>query len=223
MNSSPLILSISNETPLPEDILERLLSLLPESFGVQIQRFYKWQDRQAALLGKSLLRLGLQRRGAPASMLARLEVDYYSRPALPLPFDFNISHCPGRVVCAFLEPGPVGIDIEPIRPVPRPYDFRSVLTPLELKLLQELPSDARDLLFANIWTRKEAAIKADGKGFSNELTGVSGLGQTVALEGVSWEIHEIPLPGPYICHLAARSRHSILTHQPISLENLFDS
>ena len=223
MNSPPFILSIPNENPLPEETRERLLGLLPENFGPQIQRFHKWQDRQAALLGKSLLRLGLQRRAAPASLLARLEVDYYSRPALPLPFDFNISHCPGRVVCAFLEPGPVGIDIEPIRPTPRPYDFRSVLTSLELKLLEELPPDARDLLFANIWTRKEAAIKADGKGFSNELTSVSGLGQTVTLEGVSWEIHEIPMPGPYICHLAAHRRHATLTHEPISLQNLFNS
>ena len=214
-----MILSIANESVIPSATTLALRSRLPQGFLLEVDKYYRWQDRQAALLGKSLVRIVLNASGFDIRMLDLWSVDDYSRPTLPVPFDFNISHCPGMVVCAFGIPGPVGIDIEPLRPV-RAYDFRSVLTPTELALLEKLPDGERQRLFGCIWTRKEAAIKADGKGFSNTLTQVSALESSIFLDGNRWEITPISMPAPYICHLATHNTPPGIHHWHLTLEQL---
>jgi 4'-phosphopantetheinyl transferase len=216
-----LVLSIGNEALIQSSFWTALRDLLPIPMLPQIDRYHRWQDRQASLLGRSLVQLILKEEGYDSKLLSSWKTDHYNRPSLEVDFDFNISHCPGMVACAFFRPGPIGIDIEPIRPV-RPYDFRSVLTPEELDLLQKLPDRQCQHLFGTIWTRKEAAIKADGKGFSNTLTDVSGLGTSIRLEGRTWAISEVPLPDPYICHLATSRRPKEIIYRHLTIEQLTD-
>jgi 4'-phosphopantetheinyl transferase len=68
----------------------------------------------------------------------------------------SFSHARGHVA-AVAGPGPLGIDIEPVRSVAEPL-FDHVLTPAEAALVRAAP-DPR-LAFLHFWVRKEALIKA---------------------------------------------------------------
>lgn len=92
----------------------------------------------------------------------------YGKPLLAPPFDslhFNLSHSGDLAVVAVSRDGPVGIDIEPLD---RASELTEVVEgfchPLEAA---ELPcGPGRDLHLLEIWTAKEALLKAIGTGFS---------------------------------------------------------
>lgn len=92
----------------------------------------------------------------------------FGKPLLAPPFDsvhFNLSHCGNLAVLAVSRDGPVGIDIEPLD---RAAELLEVIGgfchPLEVA---ELPGGpAATLRLLEIWTAKEALLKALGTGFS---------------------------------------------------------
>ena len=90
----------------------------------------------------------------------RLEKD---ERGAPLPFDgtyWSISH-KNTYVTGVVAPGPVGIDIERIRPCSEAL-FRKTGTDEEWRLSDEPKNDH---LFFRYWTAKEAVLKTTGAGF----------------------------------------------------------
>lgn len=188
-----------NKEEIPPDQWNFLLEKLPRNLHRSVLRFKRWQDRQASLLGKLLLAHGLKTLGFSASLLEQISTDKYNRPTLPLDKDFNISHSGEYVVCA-ISNHRIGIDIELIRPV-KLKNFHSVLTQKEIGILSELENPEN--LFFEIWSKKEAAIKADGKGFSNDLKQCEALGDRLFLDNQWWQLKEIIIHPEYKCFLAA--------------------
>ena len=92
----------------------------------------------------------------------------FGKPLLAPPFDslhFNLSHCGNLAVLAVSRDGPVGVDIEPLE---RAAELLEVIDgfchPLEVA---ELPGGpAATLRLLEIWTAKEALLKALGTGFA---------------------------------------------------------
>lgn len=80
------------------------------------------------------------------------------------PVCFSISHSGGLVLCA-VHDKPVGADIEKI--TLRPAVMRRVCTPAECAYIGD---DA--VRFTEVWTRKEAFSKLDGRGLSIGLISV---------------------------------------------------
>ena len=87
---------------------------LPLSLQKKTMRYHRWEDRQSALLGKLLLLKGLVALGEDAGLVHDMAYDDYQRPFIPKGIDFNISHTRGMVVCALLQGGRVGIDVEAV-------------------------------------------------------------------------------------------------------------
>ncbi len=82
---------------------------------------------------------------------------------------FNLSHAGGWAALVVGPHGlPLGIDIEPHRPVADSLPERW-LSPAERAELAGLPADQRVTGFFNAWTRKEALLKALGAGLSRPL------------------------------------------------------
>lgn len=85
-------------------------------------------------------------------------------PAAPGP-RFNISHAGGLALIAVAADRPVGVDLEPAdRPVDPDELAPRVLAPQETAALADLPAPERARWFLEIWTAKEAAVKALGQG-----------------------------------------------------------
>jgi 4'-phosphopantetheinyl transferase len=79
---------------------------------------------------------------------------------------FSISHSGSMAMCA-LHNGPVGADIEKIRPVGKGVAER-IMSATERRLYME--TDDRQSLFFQVWTLKEAYVKFSGAGLGMSLS-----------------------------------------------------
>lgn len=83
--------------------------------------------------------------------------------------EFSLSHTRGFVACA-ASLARVGIDVERIRPhIDYQEIARSNFSHLEIEALEELPSIARTTRVLELWTLKEAFLKATGSGLAARL------------------------------------------------------
>jgi 4'-phosphopantetheinyl transferase len=78
---------------------------------------------------------------------------------------FNLSHANNYALFAFAIDRDLGVDIEYMRADIEMEDIaQRFFSPAEASALLSLPKEARSQAFFNCWTRKEAFIKALGKG-----------------------------------------------------------
>ncbi len=89
----------------------------------------------------------------------------------------SLSHSRMMAAAAVTSIGPVGVDLEPVRPVDALALARRWFLEAEAAWLALLPSGQRDEAFLGLWTQKEAIAKALGTG----LRGGAGLRQPVRL------------------------------------------
>ncbi len=129
---------------------------------------------------------------------------------------FNLSHSNGVVLFAFQKKEPVGIDVQHLDDAINLLQAGAlVFSPDEMEILNNLPPENLQTVFYQFWTRKEAYIKALGKGFSAPLTQIDvrqapenpvlhyehGLPETT-----NWFVHDfIPCPG-YAAAVATKGR-----------------
>lgn len=167
----------------PLATIQNLRSLLSEDEIARAERFYFEKDRHRFIVSHGLLRILLAHYlNTPfisASQL-RFSNNDYGKPSLDLEsldldrqdrtLNFNLSHSSELVLFAFTSARQIGVDIEYKRPS---LDYQSLaehyFSPLENQMLQALPVSARLEAFYQCWTRKEAYIKARGKGLSIPL------------------------------------------------------
>ncbi len=83
--------------------------------------------------------------------------------------DFSITHSGDIVLAAFCREAAVGVDVELSRPLPDILDLASQLHPCESAAIRALPPAERVADFYRCWTRKEAVLKALGRGLSLPL------------------------------------------------------
>jgi 4'-phosphopantetheinyl transferase len=89
---------------------------------------------------------------------------FLARPAQNL--EFNLSHSGRHGLIGVAEDRSVGVDIEVRRPMSDLLEVAlRVTTAREAKLLRQLPTDQIHSAFFDLWTRKEALLKALGRGF----------------------------------------------------------
>lgn len=97
----------------------------------------------------------------------------WGKPALACGPHFNLSHSGNKILIALSATGPVGIDIEQIKPAP-PYEIApEAFTPEERNLLTDTPPQHRAEIFYQLWTRKEALVKAIGRGLDLGLQDIA--------------------------------------------------
>ncbi len=87
-------------------------------------------------------------------------------------FQFNLSHSGDVALLAIGRQRCLGVDVEQRRPVPEMEDVaRSVFSAAEMAVLAAVCDDGERMTrcFFQMWTGKEAAIKATGMGLSADL------------------------------------------------------
>jgi 4'-phosphopantetheinyl transferase len=151
--------------------------LLSAEETVRAQRYTHAEARRQFVLGRALLRTALARYTDADPTALEFRYNCHGKPALGRPSDtaleFSLSHTRGLVVCAVTLHDAVGVDVESRR-------RRSTLAPLELArryfapaetaALGGLPAEDQLAAFLEIWTLKEAFVKACGTGLATPLT-----------------------------------------------------
>ncbi len=146
--------------------------------SVELQRmhaFYFAPDRARYALAHANLRriLGAYLK-LPAESL-RFHANRFGKPELaengPSPaLTFNLSHSKSIALLAVSRGGPVGADVEDVRPI-EPEVAAAHFSASELADLGALHGDAWLAGFYRCWTRKEAVLKAEGVGLNLALDG----------------------------------------------------
>ncbi len=199
-----------------EQHFDSYLKTVPKEMQAKIKRYHKWEDQQATLLGKLLVRKGFEKLNRTEDPLAALQYSKHNRPFISGPIDFNISHSGDYVICALSDQLHLGIDIEKTKTVD-PSHFKSQMTPEEWHTIATAPNQTD--AFFTYWTQKEAVIKADGKGLSIPLDSFMITAHSTTIENTTWHTVSIPVQSDHYCYLATNQKISIndITVLPISL------
>ena len=158
----------------PEHVVRQFRSTLEDAEIHRADRFHFEKDRRAFAVSRGFLRhvLGRYLRTKPEAL--RFSYGPYGKPDLegePV-LRFNMSHSRAVGLVAVTEARELGVDVEYIR-----ADFaseeiaRRFFSPSEVAAFNALPDDQQVAGFFRCWTRKEAYIKAIGRGLSQPLDG----------------------------------------------------
>ena len=175
---------------LTESLSERVLTeardLLSPDERARGDRFRFADDQRDFAVAHALLRRALtQHEGVPPSPWV-FQTGPQGKPFLApaqSALEFNLAHTRGLVACALTKARMVGVDVESIeRAVNCDEIAERYFSDREILALQECRGAERQTRFIELWTLKEAYLKAIGAGLSNplgdfgfELRGTSGL------------------------------------------------
>ncbi len=155
------------------------LRVLSDDERARHLRFRFEQDRDAYLLAHALTRTLLAGQLEVEPRALRFKAGPHGRPELDWPrsspaLRFNLSHTRGLVACALALEHDVGVDVEHFeRRVELEQVARSVFSEPERAALMALPPEGRRRRFFELWTLKEAYIKAVGKGLALPLRAIT--------------------------------------------------
>ncbi|MEU8893318.1 4'-phosphopantetheinyl transferase superfamily protein [Streptomyces sp. NPDC048442] len=151
-------------------------------------------ERRAAHL--TLLRAAADLSGSPVHRIG-LSYETGGRPRLTGPaagLHVSLSHSPGAQAVALSTRGPVGIDVETLRPLPALRMARRWLGGADADWLAGLPGRERIPAFFCLWTQKEAVGKAHGRGLAH-----GGLTQLLP-SPAGWPLPDLPDGPPPALH-----------------------
>ncbi|MCP3660325.1 MAG: 4'-phosphopantetheinyl transferase superfamily protein [Bacteroidetes bacterium] len=171
------------------------LNSVPKPFKDKIMKYKFVKDRYIRLLGKLLLIEGFKREGYEKDIINKIEYNRYGKPYIIGGPNFNISYTDDFVIGAFSLSTELGIDIERIRKIDL-LQFKQVLRDDEWKFINEktianefiepksstnkdknyfslsstfCEDEDRYKRFFDLWTKKEAIVKAYGIGLNIDL------------------------------------------------------
>ncbi len=195
MHQSRVLTEMNEETlylwfAYPEDLLtqateEACFSLLSEQERASSREFKFEHHRREYLTTRALVRTALSQYNPLTPEAWRFKLNSYGRPATDpqCGLMFNLSNCPGLVVCLIAKGIDVGVDAEPDERAEKIEEVASrVFSPAELAQLELLRGRERLDRALSLWTLKEAYAKARGKGLSLSLDKLSFL--FGAVEGI---------------------------------------
>ena len=141
---------------------------------VRAERFYFDEDRIHFIVGRGFLRCTLASYFGVQPKQLRFTYNAFGKPNLDLPsgswLKFNLSHAGKLALLAVTAGRELGVDLELIRPgMAQELIPEQFFSPSEVESLRGLPEEHQDAAFFACWTRKEAYVKAKGKGLSIPL------------------------------------------------------
>lgn len=205
---------------------ERIVECLDGDELVRAGRFRFERDRARFMAGRGVLRRILARYLDTAPKSVKFGYSPTGKPFL-LPrcgLHFNLSHAADLLVVAVSRNRRLGVDLEPL-PLDATVDSVAglVFSPAERTALHGSHTKERCRLFARLWTRKEAFIKADGRGMALRLDhiDVGALPDHVLLfNGATghwsacrrWTLQTLEVDPGYVSCLAAEGEDSRLVY-----------
>lgn len=135
-------------------------------------RFHFDNHRRSFIVARGFLRSVVGRYLKTQPETLRFEYGVYGKPALPTEhaLRFNLSHSNQVALVAVTLNAEIGVDVEYVRSDFASEDIaRRFFSRAEVEEFNALPQDERVEAFFRCWTRKEAYIKAIGKGLSQAL------------------------------------------------------
>ncbi len=153
----------------------RLHQSLSSDERMRAERFHFRRDRDRFIARHGILRVILSHYVHVEASELRFEQGKNGKPVLAethgkRPVHFNLSHSNGVALFAFSRDRELGVDIENVREMPEmEHIVEQFFSEKEKAFFHALPEDSKRDAFFNVWTRKEALLKALGGGLSLPL------------------------------------------------------
>lgn len=157
-----LLYHLPPESASKAEAIARLLNSLPPAFRPTLSPKRSVPKQYQRVAARWLLRELFLRKHENPEAVEALHLNSDGKPFVPGCFDFSLAHTDGLVGAAGADRGRVGVDVERYRLL-EPAHFHAFFTPAELARIAAAPDPSRELL--RYWTRREALVKADGRGF----------------------------------------------------------
>ena len=160
---------------LPSSQVQRLRGILTEDEVDRANRFSFEILRQRFIAARGTLRSILSRYIPVSPGQLRFNYNQYGKPLLAAAFHshllhFNLSHSGSMALYAITRNMEIGVDVERVR---SNFEYEEIaerfFSANEVAILRTIPAEQKLEAFYNCWTRKEAYIKAHGKGLSLPL------------------------------------------------------
>ena len=147
-------------------------AVLDEHERERAGRFVFAADRERFVVSHSLMRRALSRYADVRPEAWRFVAQAFGKPTIDATqvegtLSFNMAHSDGLVACAVAR-HEVGIDVESVDRRLQPLEIAAqFFSQRELLWLRRCPEEQRALRFIELWTLKEAYVKALGTGLSH--------------------------------------------------------
>ena len=189
-----------------------LLDTLSDDERKRAARFINPLHQQRFVIAHGQLRMLLGDYLTCAPSLISFSTRSHQKPCLADqhddPLQFNLSHSEDHAAFAFTRIGDIGIDIESIQADPKLDVANRFFSEEERVSLSALPSAEQATAFYQLWSRKEAIIKANGKGLSQPLNSFSvaltNEAETVHLNDEQWSLYPLSLHPSFASALAVQ-------------------
>ena len=215
----------------PDVLLDRFRAILEPDELERASRFHFEKLRRHFVVSRGFLRymLGRYVRRKPAEL--RFSYNEYGKPSLA-GLRFNLSHSYEMAILAVTRDAAVGVDVEHIR-----ADFASAdiatrfFSRREVETFSSLPKEEQVAAFFRCWTRKEAYIKAIGKGLSQPLDRFdvslaphepAALLRADEEDKVKWSMSDIDVGAGYAAALAVEGVASRICYWQFGEQDLTD-
>ena len=155
-----------------DDSLERFRRTLEPHELERAGRFHFEKHRRHFIVARGFLRTVVGRYLKTQPETLRFEYGAYGKPTLASEHGlrFNLSHSNEVALLAVTLDAELGVDVEHIRADFATEDIaRRFFSRAEVEMFNALPKEEQVAAFFRCWTRKEAYIKAIGKGLSQAL------------------------------------------------------
>jgi 4'-phosphopantetheinyl transferase len=186
--------------PNPDEAqINRLARLLSVKEQAQLNVLIQPLAKLHFLFGRMLLRKMLHRHSPETPF--HLSCSVHGKPYLMHAphIGINLSHSDRLVAAAVAFGTDVGVDVEAIRSVKIP-PFKSCFSDKELDFIQADPQPVNS--FFQLWTRKEAVSKADGRGMGLSFKTLHSLNAIVTIGTARWTCTNLSLAAGYACAIA---------------------
>lgn len=212
------------------DLLCRYLSCLSEEEKLQYEKFYFSKDRHQYLVTRAMVRniLSLYSHSTRPVDWVFLK-NKFGKPFIKnelgdLLLKFNVSHTVGMIVVAVTRDLDVGVDVE--LPGGNGLDIaliKNVCSCQEWSMLSgSIDVTQKEILFYDLWTLKEAYLKARGTGITIPLSNVSFLfsgadylepmfTEEVDDDPINWEFHCLSLNSVHKIALVVKKMPCVYT------------
>lgn len=138
---------------------------------------------KASVGGYALLTKALEKLGLENHRLIDIEFPLYQKPYFPQGPDFNISHSHNRIICAISSNVEIGIDMEKVIRLDN-YQFINYFNEEELAYIDQNKSH-----FYEVWTKKEAILKAAGHTGLTQAKKIKFYGSYAVYSQIKWHLH----------------------------------
>ncbi|MEM6612528.1 MAG: 4'-phosphopantetheinyl transferase superfamily protein [Cyanobacteria bacterium P01_C01_bin.72] len=206
--------------------ITKLATLLSSEETARANRFRFMEHKRRFIAARGILR---QLLGAYLAINPR-SVDFSygekGKPALSnaTEIQFNISHSQEYALLGFIPEHLIGVDLEYQRAMPDALKIaQRFFSPREFKTLQATAPEQQAKLFFQLWTAKEAYLKALGTGLSDSLTGVEiafDRNQSPYLFSLQQKSPPISDWSLYSCTPIANYSGAFVINQPISAQQI---